>query len=66
MAEHEVAAAIISAVLTAHQRTSAAEIMEAVKTYHACLTALQHHGEAPPEERWSAAAEHRRLTGKTG
>jgi hypothetical protein len=62
MAEREVVAAILSAVLTAHQKTAASDVAEAVKTYHACLDALQHFGELPPEARWSASSEHRRLT----
>ena len=66
MAEREVVAAILSAVLTAHQRTSASDVIEAVKTYHACLEAMQHHGEVPVEARWSAATEHRRLVEETG
>jgi hypothetical protein len=66
MADQEVVAAIISAVLTAHQRTASADVAEAVKTYHACLDALQHFADVPPEARWSAAAEHQRLTGSPG
>lgn len=66
MAEQELVAAVLSAVLTAHQRTGAAEIIEAVKTYHACLDALKRFGEAPPEARWSAASEHRRLVEEAG
>jgi len=61
LAEREVVAAILAAVLTVHQRTGASDVSEAVNTYHACLQALQHYGEVPPEARWSAASEHRRL-----
>jgi len=61
LAEREVVAAILAAVLTAHRRTDASDVSEAVNTYHACLHALQHHGEVPPAARWSAASEHRRL-----
>ncbi len=61
MAENEVVAAILSAVLTAHQRTDDADVATAVKTYHACLSALQHYSDVPVEARWSAAAEGRRL-----
>jgi len=64
MAENEVVAAILAAVLTAHQRTEAADVAAAVTTYHACLTALKHHGDMPAEARWSAAAEGRRLAGE--
>jgi hypothetical protein len=66
MADQEVVAAIISAVLTAHQKTASADVAEAVKTYHACLGALQHYADVPAEARWSASAEHQRLTGKPG
>jgi hypothetical protein len=66
MAENEVVAAILSAVLTAHERTTEDDVALAIKTYHACLTALQHHGEAPPEARWSASAERRRLADEDG
>ena len=62
MAENNVVAAILSAVLTAHQRTTDADVATAVKTYHACLAALQHYGDVPLEARWSAAAEGRRLS----
>jgi hypothetical protein len=61
MIEQEVVAAIISAVLTAQQKTTAGDVKEAVKTYHACLTELQNFGAVAPEARWSAAAEHARL-----
>ena len=61
MTEHNVVAAILSAVLTAHQKTAAADVAEVVKTYHACLSALQHYGDVPPEARWSPAMEQRRL-----
>jgi hypothetical protein len=66
MADQEIVAAIISAVLTAHRKTETADVAEAVKTYHACLSALQHHGDVPPEARWSAAAEHLRLSEQAG
>jgi molecular chaperone DnaK (HSP70) len=62
LSEREVVAAILSAVLTAHKRTAADDVIEAVKTYHACLDALQRFGEVPAEARWSAASENRRLT----
>jgi hypothetical protein len=61
MVDKEVVAAILSAVLTAHQKTAAADVKEAVKTYHACLTELQNFGAVAPEARWSASAEHARL-----
>ncbi len=66
VAEHEMVAAIISAALTTHQRTAAADVAEAVRVYHACLDALRHHGDVPPEARWSASAEQRRLTEQDG
>ncbi len=66
MAENEVVAAILSAVLTAHERTSEDDVAIAVKTYHACLTALQHHSDVPPEARWSASVERRRLADEDG
>ena len=61
MIENEVVAAILSAVLTAKDKTAAADVKEAVRTYHACLIELQNSGTLPLEERWSAAAEHARL-----
>ena len=61
MVEKEVVAAIISAVLTAHQKIAAGDVREAVKTYHACLTELENFGAIAPEARWSASAEHARL-----
>jgi hypothetical protein len=61
MVEPEVVAAILSAVLTANDKTAAADVKAAVKTYHACLIELQNFGVLPIEERWSAAAEHARL-----
>jgi hypothetical protein len=61
MVEKEVVAAIISAVLTAYQKTAADDVKKAVITYHACLTELQNFGVVPPEARWSAAAELARL-----
>jgi len=66
MAENEMVAAILSAVLTSQQRTGTDDVATAVKTYHACLTALQHYSDVPPEARWSAAAEGRRLAGEDG
>ena len=41
MAEHETAAAIIAATLTAHDRTAKEDIEKAIKTYHECYAALQ-------------------------
>lgn len=61
MVEKEVVAAILSAVLTAHDKTGANDVKEAVRTYHACLTELENFGALPPEARWSAAKEHARL-----
>ena len=61
MIDKEVVAAILCAVLTAQKQTSAEAVKEAVKLYHACLTELQNFGAVPPEERWSASAEHARL-----
>jgi hypothetical protein len=54
-----VIAAILFSVPTAHQHTSAADVAVG-DTYHACLTALQHHGDVPAGAHWSAA-EARRL-----
>jgi len=61
MVEKEVVAAIHSAVLTAHTKTTAEDVKEAVKAYHACLTELENFGAVAPEARWSASKEHARL-----
>ena len=61
MVEREVIAAILSAALTANQRTAAADVKAAVAAYHACLTELQNYGAIAPEDRWSATAENARL-----
>ena len=61
MVENEVVAAILSAVLTAYDKTAANDVTAAIKTYHACLIELQNFGVLPPETRWSATAEHARL-----
>jgi len=66
MAEKDVVAAIISAVLTANQKTTPADVKAAVATYHACLTELQNYGAEPPESRWSAKAENARLSKANG
>jgi hypothetical protein len=64
MAGNETVAAILAAVLTVQAKTGPADIAEAVKTYHACLAVLEHYADVPIEARWSAAAEHRRLSGE--
>jgi hypothetical protein len=66
LADQEVVAAILSAVLCAHQKTGASDITEAVKTYHACLDAMKRFGETPAEERWTAASERLRMVEESG
>ena len=61
MAERELVAAILAAVLAANQKTAASDVKDAVATYHACLTELKNYSAEAPGARWSAAAENARL-----
>jgi hypothetical protein len=57
MADNDVIAAILPAVLTAYRRTGAEDMAAPVETCHAWLAALQHRGAARAGTRWSVSAE---------